>query len=237
VADRRLKRLGGRARTQLEPPVIEEPKAAMAKKQASIRESQAQALTHQPFAKLAKERESMAGRSTPARPARPPSLPGRVRLALESAGRSGKVVTRITGLPKANLEAIASRLKRALGCGAVLEGEDLVLLGSLVERASEWLDRAGDPRAITLEATVTRQPPREASHESGASRTPTNSATERANLRRGQRVAIVLKADQGSGKLTEGIVRDLLTNSATHPHGIKVRLESGEVGRVKIIYE
>jgi uncharacterized repeat protein (TIGR03833 family) len=48
-------------------------------------------------------------------------------------------------------------------------------------------------------------------------------------------VAIVLKQDQGSGRHTEGIVRDILTRSPSHPHGIKVRLESGEVGRVKAV--
>jgi len=51
------------------------------------------------------------------------------------------------------------------------------------------------------------------------------------------RVAIVLKEDQRTGRLTEGIVRDILTRSPQHPHGIKVRLESGEVGRVKSILE
>jgi uncharacterized repeat protein (TIGR03833 family) len=44
-----------------------------------------------------------------------------------------------------------------------------------------------------------------------------------------------LKQDQRSGKLTEGIVKDILTKSSTHPHGIKVRLQSGQVGRVKEI--
>lgn len=53
----------------------------------------------------------------------------------------------------------------------------------------------------------------------------------------GLRVAIVLKEDQRSNKLTEGIVKDILTNSPNHPHGIKVRLETGEVGRVKKILE
>jgi uncharacterized repeat protein (TIGR03833 family) len=48
-------------------------------------------------------------------------------------------------------------------------------------------------------------------------------------------VLIVLKQDQPTGKLTKGIVKDILTSSATHPHGIKVRLVSGEVGRVKEI--
>ena len=57
----------------------------------------------------------------------------------------------------------------------------------------------------------------------------------RADIRPGLRVAIVQKADQASGALTEGVVRDILTNSPTHPHGIKVRLETGEVGRVKRI--
>jgi len=57
----------------------------------------------------------------------------------------------------------------------------------------------------------------------------------RSDVRPGLRVAIVLKADQATGALTEGIVKDILTNSPTHPHGIKVRLEDGQVGRVKRI--
>jgi uncharacterized repeat protein (TIGR03833 family) len=57
--------------------------------------------------------------------------------------------------------------------------------------------------------------------------------TQRINIKPGSRVLIVLKTDQRSGKLTEGVVKDLLTNSAAHPHGIKVRLENGQVGRVK----
>lgn len=59
----------------------------------------------------------------------------------------------------------------------------------------------------------------------------------RANVKPGLRVEIVLKEDQRSGNLTEGVVKDLLTKSPTHPHGIKVRLETGEVGRVKNILE
>jgi len=58
----------------------------------------------------------------------------------------------------------------------------------------------------------------------------------RSDVKPGIRVAIVLKEDQRTGALTEGIVQDLLTNSPTHPHGIKVRLESGLVGRVKVIH-
>jgi len=57
--------------------------------------------------------------------------------------------------------------------------------------------------------------------------------TRRSDIRPGLRVSIVMKKDQRTGKLTEGIVRDILTSSAAHPHGIKVRLETGEIGRVK----
>lgn len=57
----------------------------------------------------------------------------------------------------------------------------------------------------------------------------------RKDIQPGMEVSIVLKQDQKTGKLTRGIVKDILTNSATHPHGIKVRLVSGEVGRVKAI--
>ncbi|MFT5278000.1 MAG: putative repeat protein (TIGR03833 family) [Glaciecola sp.] len=60
--------------------------------------------------------------------------------------------------------------------------------------------------------------------------------TKRANIKIGARVSIVLKQDQRSGDLTEGVVEKLLTNSPNHPHGIKVRLDSGEVGRVKQIH-
>ncbi|MEN6379417.1 MAG: YwbE family protein [Methanofastidiosum sp.] len=59
----------------------------------------------------------------------------------------------------------------------------------------------------------------------------------RSNIKPGIQVSIVLKQDQRSGKLTKGIVKDILTNSSTHPHGIKVRLTSGEVGRVKEIFQ
>ncbi|MCL4476457.1 MAG: YwbE family protein [Nitrospirae bacterium] len=61
--------------------------------------------------------------------------------------------------------------------------------------------------------------------------------TRRSDIRPGLHVSIVLKKDQRTGKRTEGMVRDILTNSPAHPHGIKVRLESGEVGRVKEIFD
>jgi uncharacterized repeat protein (TIGR03833 family) len=59
--------------------------------------------------------------------------------------------------------------------------------------------------------------------------------TQRSKIKAGITVKIVLKKDQRSGKLTEGTVKDILRKSPNHPHGIKVRLESGEVGRVKEI--
>ncbi|MFO7444865.1 MAG: YwbE family protein [Ignavibacteriaceae bacterium] len=59
--------------------------------------------------------------------------------------------------------------------------------------------------------------------------------TKRINIKAGLHVAIVQKEDQRSGTLTEGFVKNILTNSTNHPHGIKVRLETGEVGRVKEI--
>jgi uncharacterized repeat protein (TIGR03833 family) len=61
------------------------------------------------------------------------------------------------------------------------------------------------------------------------------SGTRRSELKPGARVRIVLKQDQRSGALTEGTVREILTRSAAHPHGIKVRLTDGRVGRVKEI--
>lgn len=61
------------------------------------------------------------------------------------------------------------------------------------------------------------------------------SGQTRSNIKAGIEVDIVLKQDQRTNKLTRGIVKDILTNSPNHPHGIKVRLQSGDVGRVKNI--
>lgn len=58
----------------------------------------------------------------------------------------------------------------------------------------------------------------------------------RDDINPGLQVSILKKEDQGTGVLTEGVVQDILTNSFTHPHGIKVRLETGEVGRVQKIH-
>ena len=62
-----------------------------------------------------------------------------------------------------------------------------------------------------------------------------NGQTQRGTIKPGMTVFIVLKQDQHTGKLTKGIVKDILTKSPNHPHGIKVRLQDGQVGRVKEI--
>jgi len=62
------------------------------------------------------------------------------------------------------------------------------------------------------------------------------SGTKRADISVGAEVEIVLKEDQRTGRLTAGIVANILTKSPTHPHGIKVRLEDGQVGRVKNVW-
>ena len=63
-------------------------------------------------------------------------------------GRSGKTVTRIAGVSPDALDSVAKRMKKALGCGAIVEGSDVVLLGSLVDRASEWLTKAGAGKIV-----------------------------------------------------------------------------------------
>ena len=63
-----------------------------------------------------------------------------------------------------------------------------------------------------------------------------NKGNIRENIKEGASVGIVLKQDQRSGKITQGIVKKILTNASFHPHGIKVKLEDGRVGRVKEIH-
>ena len=63
----------------------------------------------------------------------------------------------------------------------------------------------------------------------------TKPGSSRKNIRLGDTVDIVQKRDQRTGKLTRGVVKDILTNSPSHPHGIKVRLQTGQVGRVQAI--
>ncbi|GEM_PF-259405 len=216
----------------------------MAKKLTEPAKAATSGLTHNPFSKLASDAKLATGRvdAAPVAPVilnRPVPAPPSARLTMrhESKGRGGKAVTRISGLPHELLETVASRLRKALGCGATIEGEDVILLGSLRERAAEWFERLGDVRKLAEQrpASAVHKPEPTPERIASPSIAPHTSPTKRSGIRRGLRVAIVMKADQDTGKLTEGIVRDLLTNSTEHPRGIKVRLESGEVGRVKIV--
>jgi translation initiation factor 1 len=110
------------------------------------------ALTHSPFAGL-------AGADLPPGPevqettAEAPPPVGFVRgqkvvVRRQKKGRGGKTVTVIGGLPETRLEELRDRLKRALGCGASVEGVEVVLHGALVERAAEWLEAEGAPRVV-----------------------------------------------------------------------------------------
>jgi uncharacterized repeat protein (TIGR03833 family) len=148
----------------------------------------------------------------------------------ERKGRAGKTVTRICGLPSGRVKDVATRLKSALGCGATVEDQDLVVLGDLADRVTDWLRKEGAPRVVVSRGTKT--------HTGKGPRPPSPAAswregTRRADLEPGLTVDIVLKRDQPTGTLTRGEIQDILTRSATHPHGIKVRLTDGQVGRVK----
>ncbi len=104
------------------------------------------ALSHNPFGALAPSGDLPPGpdRSEP-EPAETGSASvstlatGKVVVRREKKGRKGKTVTRISGLEPGALEALQKRMKKSLGCGAVIEGDDLLLLGSLVERAAKYL--------------------------------------------------------------------------------------------------
>jgi uncharacterized repeat protein (TIGR03833 family) len=171
-------------------------------------------------------------------------FPEKVTLRQETKGRHGKTVTRVIGIASTDLAALASQLKKALGCGAIAEDGDLLLLGAVEERAVGWFRKQGATRIVSSCRTTVQAPARESKSnpfplpdltavDGSASREL--KGKQRIELRRGQRVSIVLKADQPTGKLTEGVIESILTRSSSHPHGIKVRLESGQVGRVKRI--
>jgi uncharacterized repeat protein (TIGR03833 family) len=218
------------------------------KKKEVIVASDGSALTHNPFAGLASLKVEAKGPPTttvvvrePRREPTAPVRPSKIRMRLETRGRSGKAVTRIEGAPVENLEVVASKLKKALGCGATIEGSDILLIGSLVERATQWFERAGDLRQLVDEGSSSVSDGKsggEARIETPVTVAVTKrSPMRRSDVRRGGRVAIVTKLDQPTGRLTHGVVRDLLTNSELHPRGIKVRLETGEIGRVQILYD
>jgi len=152
---------------------------------------------------------------------------GQLVLQREPKGHTGKPTTRLRGLPEHLVPALRSVLGKALGCGASVVAGELVLHGDLAQRAATWLRAHGAREVITEEARPIRR----------AARSPrgTEGGTRRADIEPGMTVDIVLKKDQRSGVLSRGRIAGILTRSATHPHGIKVRLEDGRVGRVKRI--
>ncbi len=202
------------------------------------------AFANNPFAKLARDGVATAkpGNVVPAPAAAPvprsqTSPAPRLLVRHEAVGRSGKVVTRISGVPAGVRDTVAAKMGKSLGCVAEVDADDVVLAGSLKERAYDWLQKIGDVRRLAEDKpTPAASAARPAPPELPALVASNASGTYRRNIRPGMRVAVVLKEDQPSGEVTTGVVRDLLTSSDEHPRGIKVRLVSGLVGRVKIIY-
>ncbi len=183
-------------------------------------------LKHKPFGAL---RGAMATSS--ASPAAPPrSLPdkpalGRVVVREEFDTTEKSIITRVIGLPHDQLTTLGKKWREVFGCVVAIEGRDLLVMANESERIAEKLRNIG-----AAEVALIRRPEVADLSSQGEA-----GGTERAKIRRVLRVAIVLKADQETGALTEGVVREILTSAPVHPRGIKVRLESGEVGRVKRI--
>lgn len=157
----------------------------------------------------------------------------------EKAGRAGKTVTRIKNLPSDLVPELRRRMTSDLGCGATVDGGELLLLGDLVDRVVAWLKREG---ACHVAISGRTSSPRKRPAIQRSAVTPPQALADavlggkrREEIYPGLTVDVVLKADQSTGALSRGVVRDILTRSATHPHGIKVRLVDGRVGRVKQI--
>lgn len=146
---------------------------------------------------------------------------GRIIVREEIDAKEG-AITRLIGLPANQLDTLGKQLRRALSLTVLIEGRDLLIQGEEHDLIANWLTSKG-----ANIVRIRRPSPPKLSHLG------IPGGTIRAEIRRGSRVAIVLKADQPSGTLTEGIVQDILTSAPRHPRGIKVRLESGQIGRVQ----
>ena len=120
------------------------------------------ALSHNPFAALSATATVDAASDTRRQPApsvvapsdRPPTaspsarFPSQIVIRREKKGRGGKTITRLSGVPTDGLSSLTGEMKKALGCGATAEGADLILLGSLVDRAAAWLSEAGADKIV-----------------------------------------------------------------------------------------
>jgi uncharacterized repeat protein (TIGR03833 family) len=183
-------------------------------------------LKHKPFSSLrgaARTIDAPAPKPTPA-PATAARL-GRVVVRQELDATEGAVLIRVIGVPPEQRTPLGKRWRDELGHEVLVEGRDLLVMTDDVERVAAVLRDAG---ASEVKLVRREAPP-------DLSRAGEPGGTRRSQIRRGLRVAIVQKPDQETGALTEGVVRDILTSSPEHPRGIKVRLESGEVGRVRRI--
>ena len=118
----------------------------------------AESLSHNPFAKLAPPSAEATSKEAPAKAAPADAstsknhdtapLKGRVVLRREKKGRGGKTVTRVQGLPAGSAASYAKQMKKALGCGASVDGDDVLLHGTLTERGAAWLEARGAKAVI-----------------------------------------------------------------------------------------
>jgi translation initiation factor 1 len=123
------------------------------KKEAGPAAAPTSALAHNPFASLAGLGEGLPPGETeavaePAPDPEPNRFPKKLVVRMEKKGRRGKTVTRISGIPGREIQALTGRMKKALGCGAVVEDGELVLQGSLVDRAASWLEKEGATQIV-----------------------------------------------------------------------------------------
>jgi translation initiation factor 1 (eIF-1/SUI1) len=173
------------------------------KHQAGVPAREQAAFANNPFAKLARDTVSPAKPASVVRtpvaspePRRPTSPVPRLAVRHEAVGRSGKVVTRISGVPAEARDTLAAKLGKSLGCVAEVDAGEVVLVGSLKERAYEWLQKIGDVRKLAEDKPAPAKPAQPAPPEPPALVATNASGTYRRNIRPGMRVAIVLKEDQ-----------------------------------------
>jgi uncharacterized repeat protein (TIGR03833 family) len=182
-------------------------------------------LKHNPFASL---RSRAVDRIPTPRPVATPATPqplARIIVREEVDTEGGGLIARVIGVPRARLRAIGATLRSALGASVCIEGRDLLVTPNDCERVAARIREEGASEVVIIKRA----------EPTNLQQAGTPGGTLRAEIRRGLSVAVVTKADQDTDALTEGVVRDILTNSAVHPRGIKVRLEDGQVGRVRRI--
>ena len=185
-------------------------------------------LKHKPFSALRNAAAPVVATAKPAISVPDKPTLGRVIVREEFDTTEAAVITRVIGLPQEHLSLFAKQWREKLGekiAKIAIEGRELLVMTNEYERVATLVRNAGASEVVIVRRPIPADPSN--AGEAGG--------TLRAQIRRGLRVAIVQKADQETGTLTEGVVRDILTSSPEHHRGIKVRLESGEVGRVRRI--